>query len=181
MKSMAMNDPSTHYDLIVVGSSHGCSSLAHRLAASSKRILILERGDYLLRGNPELEFERGFRARPLPGARDLVHRRGPSLRAGPALLRRRQLQGLLRGIAAVTQAGFRRGGACRRRLSRLPLGILLEEHDSRPTRTSRHIRCDAFDGFQCPLDAKADAQVACIDPMLREHAQQHGGPPPTAG
>ena len=36
-------------DLIVVGSGPGGASLAHRLASSGKRILILERGDYLPR------------------------------------------------------------------------------------------------------------------------------------
>lgn len=40
---------SDHYDLIVIGSGPGGASLAHRLAPSGKRILILERGDYLLR------------------------------------------------------------------------------------------------------------------------------------
>ena len=40
---------SDHYDLIVVGSGPGGASLAHRLAPTGKRILILERGDYLPR------------------------------------------------------------------------------------------------------------------------------------
>ncbi|HEY5280111.1 MAG TPA: GMC family oxidoreductase [Pseudolabrys sp.] len=40
---------SDHFDLIVVGSGPGGASLAHRLAPSGKRILILERGDYLPR------------------------------------------------------------------------------------------------------------------------------------
>lgn len=38
-----------HYDLIVIGSGPGGASLAHRLARTGKRILILERGDYLPR------------------------------------------------------------------------------------------------------------------------------------
>ncbi|HEX4509787.1 MAG TPA: NAD(P)-binding protein, partial [Burkholderiaceae bacterium] len=38
-----------HYDLIVVGSGPGGASLAHRLAPTGKRILVLERGDYLKR------------------------------------------------------------------------------------------------------------------------------------
>jgi choline dehydrogenase-like flavoprotein len=38
-----------HYDLIVIGSGPGGGSLAHRLAPTGKRILILERGDYLPR------------------------------------------------------------------------------------------------------------------------------------
>ena len=38
-----------HYDLIVIGSGPGGGSLAHRLAPTGKRILLLERGDYLPR------------------------------------------------------------------------------------------------------------------------------------
>ena len=41
--------PSDHYDVIVIGSGPGGATLAHRLAPSGKRILILERGDYLKR------------------------------------------------------------------------------------------------------------------------------------
>ena len=37
------------YDLIVIGSGPGGASLAYRLASTGKRILILERGDYLPR------------------------------------------------------------------------------------------------------------------------------------
>ena len=48
----------------------------------------------------------------------------------------------------------------------LPLGILLDEKDGKPTPTSTCIRCDAFDGFPCLLNGKADAQVMCIDPTL---------------
>lgn len=39
----------TYYDLIVIGSGPGGAALAHRLAPTGKRILILERGDYLPR------------------------------------------------------------------------------------------------------------------------------------
>ncbi|HEX5313859.1 MAG TPA: GMC family oxidoreductase [Gammaproteobacteria bacterium] len=38
-----------HYDLIVVGSGPGGAALAQRLAPTGKRILMLERGDYLAR------------------------------------------------------------------------------------------------------------------------------------
>ncbi|MGH6991737.1 MAG: FAD-dependent oxidoreductase, partial [Caulobacteraceae bacterium] len=38
-----------HYDLIVIGSGPGGASLAHALAPTGKRILILERGDWLPR------------------------------------------------------------------------------------------------------------------------------------
>ena len=51
----------------------------------------------------------------------------------------------------------------------LPLGILLDEQDGKPTPTSICIRCDAFDGFPCLLNGKADAQVMCVDPALKAH------------
>ncbi|MFN8572997.1 MAG: GMC family oxidoreductase [Gemmatimonadaceae bacterium] len=39
----------THYDVIIIGSGAGGGTLAHRLAPSGKRILLLERGDYVPR------------------------------------------------------------------------------------------------------------------------------------
>lgn len=39
----------THYDVIIIGSGAGGGTLAHRLAPSGKRILLLERGDFLTR------------------------------------------------------------------------------------------------------------------------------------
>jgi choline dehydrogenase-like flavoprotein len=51
----------------------------------------------------------------------------------------------------------------------LPLGILLDEKDGKPTPTSICIRCDAFDGFPCLLNGKADAQVMCVDPTLKAY------------
>ncbi len=51
----------------------------------------------------------------------------------------------------------------------LPLGILLDEKDGKPTPTSPCIRCDAFDGFPCAINAKADAQVICVDPTVKLH------------
>ena len=38
-----------HYDVIIIGSGAGGGTLAHRLAPSGKRVLILERGDWLPR------------------------------------------------------------------------------------------------------------------------------------
>src|ERR1043166_4231677 len=38
-----------HYDVIIIGTGAGGGTLAHRLAASGKRILLLERGDYVPR------------------------------------------------------------------------------------------------------------------------------------
>lgn len=41
--------PSSHYDVIVIGSGAGGGTLVHRLAPTGKRILLLERGDYVPR------------------------------------------------------------------------------------------------------------------------------------
>ncbi len=38
-----------HYDVVIIGTGAGGGSLAHRLAPTGKRILLLERGDYLPR------------------------------------------------------------------------------------------------------------------------------------
>jgi choline dehydrogenase-like flavoprotein len=51
----------------------------------------------------------------------------------------------------------------------LPLGILLDERDGKASPTSICIRCDAFDGFPCLLNGKADAQVMCVDPALKAY------------
>ena len=51
----------------------------------------------------------------------------------------------------------------------LPLGILLDEKNGKPTPTSTCMRCSFFDGFPCLLNGKADAQVICIDPTLAEY------------
>ncbi|MGB5914180.1 MAG: NAD(P)-binding protein, partial [Phormidesmis sp.] len=36
-----------HYDVIIIGTGAGGGTLAHRLAASGKKILVLERGAFL--------------------------------------------------------------------------------------------------------------------------------------
>ena len=40
---------SDHYDIIVVGTGAGGGTLAHTVAASGRRVLLLERGDFLPR------------------------------------------------------------------------------------------------------------------------------------
>ncbi len=46
----------------------------------------------------------------------------------------------------------------------LPMGILLDE---KARALSACIRCDTCDGFPCLVNAKADAQVICVDPALQ--------------
>ncbi len=49
-----------HYDLIVIGSGPGGGSLAHRLAPTGKKILLLERGDYLPRSQANWDSQTVF-------------------------------------------------------------------------------------------------------------------------
>lgn len=46
----------------------------------------------------------------------------------------------------------------------VPLGIQLNESNSR---TSKCIRCGTCDGFPCLVHAKSDSQVICVDPALK--------------
>lgn len=47
----------------------------------------------------------------------------------------------------------------------VPLGIKLDEKDRL---ASECIRCDTCDGFPCLVDAKADSDLCCVRPALRE-------------
>lgn len=49
-----------HYDLIVIGSGPGGAALAHRIAPTGKRILMLERGEYLPRSLNNLDAKAVF-------------------------------------------------------------------------------------------------------------------------
>lgn len=47
-----------------------------------------------------------------------------------------------------------------------PLAMLLDEVDGVPAPHSACIRCDAYDGFPCLTNGKADAQIICVDPAI---------------
>ena len=230
-----MSSPAeTDYDLIVIGSGPGGASLAHRLAPTGKRILILERGEYLPREeanwsskavfvdgryqadetwrdqhgkpfHPQLHYfvggnskvygaalfrlrERDFEqvshhggvspAWPLSyadfapwydEAEALFHVHGlrgddpldPGGRAYPFVPVKHEpkVQELSDKLTGIGLKPFH-----------LPLGILLDQKaDGFATPTSVCMRCSFFDGFPCLLNGKADAQVMCIDPTLRDH------------
>ena len=223
-----------HYDVIVVGSGPGGGALAQRLAPTGKRILVIERGDYLPRetanwSSSEVFVHGRYQAKETwygkhgesfhPGLHYFVG--GNSKVYGAALLRFRErdfravqhIDGVspewplkydvFEPYYAEAEKLFHVHGqrgedpcepassgafpyeavahepriqALHEQLSargvrpfHLPLGILLDQRNGQPTRSSACIRCDAFDGFPCPLDGKADAQVICIDPMLAAH------------
>ncbi len=223
-----------HYDLIVIGSGPGGASLAHRLAPTGKRILLLERGDYLPRSMANWDsktvfVDGAYQAKENwygsdgrsfhPGLHYYVG--GNSKVYGAALfrLRERDFEAIQHkdGISPewplkyndfapfYTEAeklfvvhGKRGEDPTEPPTSdpypypavlhaprikqlndslkeqglhpfHLPLGIKLDEKDGKVTPTSICIRCDAFDGFPCLLNGKADAQVMCVDPALAEH------------
>jgi choline dehydrogenase-like flavoprotein len=227
--------PRENYDVIVIGSGPGGASLAQRLAPTGKRILLIERGDYLPRSAANWDSQTVFvdgayqaketwhdsaGAEFHPGLHYFVG--GNSKVYGAALfrLRERDFEEIVHedGISpawplkydafepyyAEAERLFHVHGAAgedpnepwrsgefpyaavshepkiaelHERLSanglhpfHLPLGILLDEKDSKPAPTSICIRCDAFDGFPCLLNGKADAQVICVDPALALHS-----------
>ena len=51
----------------------------------------------------------------------------------------------------------------------LPVGILLDEENGLALPHSPCIRCNAFDGYPCLTNGKADAQIICVDPALHAH------------
>lgn len=224
----------SRYDVVIVGSGPGGASVAHALAPTGKRILLLERGGYLPRSRanwdaqtvfvdaayqaPEAWYGKDGRTFH-PGLHYFVG--GNSKVYGAALLRMRERDfDLVRHKDGISPAwplkydafepyyakaeqlyhvhGLRgedpteppasgpfpyppvshesRIEALSERLTQnglhpfhLPLGVLLDEKDGKPTPTSICIRCDTFDGFPCLLNGKADAQVICVDPALAAH------------
>jgi choline dehydrogenase-like flavoprotein len=223
--------PDGHYDVIVIGSGPGGASLAQRLASTGKKILMLERGDYLPRTPKNWDAQAVFVDGVYQTKEDWYNSAGqvfhPGLHYyvggnskvyGAALLRLRERDfdeirhadgispawplkyDVFEPFYAEAEKLFHVHGQAGEdpnepwrstvfpypavshepkiaelsaRLSadgltpfHLPLGILLDEKDGKPTPTSICIRCDAFDGFPCLLNGKADAQVMCVDPAL---------------
>ena len=220
------------YDVIVIGSGPGGGALSHRLASTGKRILILERGDYLPRSEKNWDSKAVFVEAAYQADETWLDAKGkrfsPALHYyvggnskvyGAALFRLRE-----RDFGEVVHAGGvspawplayvdfapwydeaealfavhgQRGEdpleppadapypyppvshepdvarlaedlrAIGLHPFHLPLGIRLEEDaHGRATPQSPCIRCSYFDGFPCPMNGKADAQVMCVDPTL---------------
>ena len=108
-----------HYDVIVIGTGAGGGTLAHRLAPSGKRVLLLERGDYLPRERDNWDSTAVFVTRQVPRAGVLVRPARRRVPAGGQLLRRRQHQVLRRGAVPAAAGGLRRDPPPRRHLAGL--------------------------------------------------------------
>jgi choline dehydrogenase-like flavoprotein len=218
------------YDVIIIGSGAGGGTLAHALAPTGKRILLLERGGYVARepenwstkaavlegryNNADLWVDKEGKEFQ-PGAHYFVG--GNTKFYGAALLRmRREDFGEVKhhgGVSPAWPVGYdemepyytaaerlyhvhgTRGEdpteaeasapypypavSHEPRLQQLsddwtrqgyrpfhvPIGIMLDEKNRQ---RSRCVRCATCDGHPCLVNAKADAQVCCVDPAL-EH------------
>ena len=217
------------YDVIIIGTGAGGGTLAHRLAGTGKRILLLERGDFLPRErenwSPRHVVSEGRYDCPetwtdasgasfRPGTHYFVG--GNTKFYGAALLRLREQDfGEVRHVGGISPAwpvryadmepyyteaehlyhvhGLRGADPTEPAASALylyppishepriqeiadglarqghkpfpiPIGVMLDESNAR---ASKCIRCGTCDGFPCLVEAKADAQVVCVDPALR--------------
>jgi choline dehydrogenase-like flavoprotein len=220
------------YDIIIIGSGAGGGTLAWRLAPSGKRILLLERGDFLPRERDNWDATAVFVDAKYQAKETWYGRDGSSFHPGihywvggntkvygAALFRlRREDFGEIKhhsGISPAWPLGYEDfepyyceaeqlyqvhgehgidptdppasrpyphppvsseeriqelHDALRREGYHpfpLPVGILLEEEHGKPLHTSACVRCDAFDGYPCLVNGKADAQIVCVEPALK--------------
>ena len=217
-----------HYDFIVIGTGAGGGTIAYKLAKAGKKILILERGDFLRREkdnwssaavevdqkyqtdevwhdadgkefNPQQNYYVGgntkFYGAALLRMREkdfgeVLHSQGVSpawdltyadfepfyaeaeklyaVRGNrgedptepwssnadydfPAVSHEPRIERLAEDLAAQGLKPFH-----------LPLGIMLDDNDPQ----SKCIRCDTCDGFPCLVQAKSDAEVLAIKPIM---------------
>ena len=107
------------YDVIIVGSGAGGGTLAHRLAPSGRRILILERGDWLPREAENWDAEAVFVDNRYVSADHWYDGDGQTVPAPGALLRRWRDEVLRRRAVPAAGARLRRAQAPRRDLAGL--------------------------------------------------------------
>ena len=101
---------SNHYDVIIIGTGAGGGTLAYRLAPSGKRILLLERGDYVPREKDNWSSRAVNVEGEVPHQGDVARPRRQAAAPAHELLRRRQHQVLRRG--AVPPARARTSASC---------------------------------------------------------------------
>ncbi len=217
-----------HFDVIIIGSGAGGGTLAYRLAASGKRILLIERGPYVPREkdnwstkavNQEGKYNTKEVWRDKDGKDLHPHTNyyvgGNTKFYGSALFRlRKEDFGQIRhhgGISPAWPVSYDELEPYYVEAERLyhvhgtqgedptepwrsapfpypaishepriqqlsddfaghglrpfhtPLGVMLDEKNPRK---SPCIRCSTCDGHPCLINAKADAQVCCVDPAL---------------
>ena len=107
------------YDVIIVGTGAGGGTLARHLAPSGKRILLLERGDWLPREPQNWLAQDVFVDNRYVSADTWYDEHGQAVPAADPLLRRRRDQALRRGALPAARRGLRRAAPPRRRLAGL--------------------------------------------------------------
>ena len=222
---------SLHYDVIIIGSGAGGGTLAWSLAPTGKKILLLERGDYIPREKQNWDSHAVVVENRYHVDEAWADKRGDAFHPGThycvggntkfygaALIRMREhdfgavqhhggvspawpidyaeLEPYYTRAEHLYQVHGRRGAdpteppasapylhpplSHEPRIQQLvddltglghrpfpmPVGVMRDE--ANPQR-SRCIRCDTCDGFPCLVQAKADAQVICIEPALEAH------------
>ena len=110
---------SDSYDVIIIGSGAGGGTLARHLAPSGKRILLLERGDWLPREPQNWSAADVFVDNRYVSPDTWYDARRQALPAAGALLRGRRDQAVRRGAVPLPQRGLRRAAPPRRGLARL--------------------------------------------------------------
>jgi choline dehydrogenase-like flavoprotein len=218
----------THFDVIIIGTGAGGGTLAYALAPTGKRILLLERGDYVPREKDNWDTRAVVTEGKYHIKEAWYDKEGREFHAGThysvggntkfygaALVRLRQQDfgeirhhdGLSpawpisyedlepyytkaehlyqvhgqRGIdpteppasapylypAVSHEPRIQQLSDDLQRIGHhpflLPVGIMLDEKNRHK---SRCIRCNTCDGHPCLVNAKADAQVICVDPAL---------------
>ena len=104
------------YDVIIIGSGAGGGTLARHLAPSGKRILILERGDWLPREAENWDSKAVFVDNRYVPKETWYDAQGQGLPARDPLRGRRGHQAVRRGAVPPAPAGLRRAPAPRRHL-----------------------------------------------------------------
>lgn len=219
---------STHYDVIIIGTGAGGGTLAHRLAPSGKKILVLERGSFLPKEKANWSTDAVFRDGRYQTNETWAEPDGSTIRPGMgywvggntkfyggALFRLRKKDfetvKLHEGVSpewplkyddferyydqaeALYQVHGQQGddptepprkadypfppvshepriawieAALKKKGLQpfyLPLSVKLNEKDAF---LSECIRCNTCDGFPCFIDAKSDADVSCVRPVM---------------
>ena len=133
----AKESMTTQYDVIIIGSGAGGGTLACHLAPSGKRILLLERGDWLRR-EPENWIAEEVFVNNRYVSHDIWRRQErQAISAGRSLLRRRRDQDVRRGALSIAQRRLWR--ACNTKTASRPLGPSATTNSSRTTRKAEQL------------------------------------------
>ncbi len=108
-----------HYDVIVIGTGAGGGTLAHRLAPTGKKVLLLERGDYLPRERDNWDSTAVFVQGKYRAPEFWLDRHGDEFPPEVNYYVGRQHQVLRRGAVPAAPAGLRRVAPPRRHLARV--------------------------------------------------------------